>query len=78
MSMPLPKLAFAFAAFVAAMPVTASFAAPPNSPNAVNNTMVDQSTIQQPSMGIYDDADQFRDLKGFPQSGWQYLSLPPN
>jgi hypothetical protein len=76
MSTTMPKLAFVFAAFFAA-PITASFA-DVTSPNAIDNAMVDQGAAPQPSTGTYDNADQYRDSKGFPQPGWQYLSLPPS
>jgi hypothetical protein len=32
----------------------------------------------QPSTGIYDGADKFRDATGHPLSGWQNVTFSPN
>jgi hypothetical protein len=33
---------------------------------------------QQSISGVYDNCDQYRDAKGFPQPGWRYLVFPPH
>lgn len=76
-----PRAAFGCAAFLAlngAAPIGASFADTMTTPNAINNAMVDKSMTPEGSISIYDNYDQYRDTKGFPQAGWQYLWLPPS
>jgi hypothetical protein len=68
------RIAFVFAAMTAATvaaPITASFAAMPMS-------SADETMASHRSTGVYDANDQYRTAQGFPQSGWQYLSLPPS
>jgi hypothetical protein len=75
------RIAFVFAAFTviaAAAPMSAALADGAMSPNAITNSTSDMSGTVVPSTGIYDAADQYRDAKGFPQGGWQYLSFPPS
>jgi hypothetical protein len=81
MNTTLSRLVFAFAAVVAVTavaPMTASFADSMTSPNAVNNAMIDEGMTHASSTGVYDGGDQYRNAEGFPQPGWQYLSLPPS
>jgi hypothetical protein len=79
--MPLSRLAIAFAALVAttsAAPLSVSFAETPiPSPNTINNATVEPVVAPHGSTGIYDTEDQYRDAKGFPQPGWEYLTRPP-
>lgn len=68
------RIAFVFAALTAATvaaPITASFA-------ATSTNSADLTTASRRSTSAYDAADQYRTAQGFPQSGWQYLSLPPS
>lgn len=81
MTMPSSRIAFGFAALAAATviaPITASFADSMTSPNAINNSTVDRDMAQQSISGVYDNCDQYRDAKGFPQPGWRYLVFPPH
>ena len=69
---------FALATFVAAgAPLAPALAASAVSPNMIDNATVDVGTGRAPVTGIYDDYDQYRDAKGFPLPGWDYLFLPP-
>ncbi|HEV8016336.1 MAG TPA: hypothetical protein VGP48_12435 [Stellaceae bacterium] len=77
------KLPLLFATILAASiaaPFAASFADPvaPPLPNPVNNATVDRTMGADPSTGIYDTYDKYRDPQGYPQPGWQYLTLPPS
>jgi hypothetical protein len=88
------KTAFVFSALLglaATMPLASSFAA---SPNAINNQTAQlipaaQSELgRQPvvaqarqiwtSGGVYDQADRYRDQKGFPLPGQAQLYIPLN
>jgi hypothetical protein len=82
MHMPLSRVAVAFAALVAAAsaaPLTASVAETPiPSPNTINNATVEPAITPHVSAGIYDIEDQYKDSKGFPLPGWEYLARPPS
>jgi hypothetical protein len=72
--------ALAFAALVviaAATPLTASVADPAiSAPNVINNATIDPASIP-PLTGVYDFEDQYKDSRGFPQPGWEFLTRPP-
>jgi hypothetical protein len=60
---------------VAALPLSVSLAdAAPSAPNTINNATIDPAT----GTGIYDIEDQYRDSKGFPLPGWEFLTRPPS
>ena len=63
-----------------AAPLAVSLADPvaPPMPNPINNATVDGTMGVEPSTGVYDTYDKYRDEKGYPQPGWEYLTLPPN
>lgn len=57
-----------------ALPLSASFADPAiAAPNTINNATIDPA----PPAGIYDLEDLYRDSKGFPMAGWEFLTRPP-
>ena len=70
--------AFALATFVAASaPLAPALAASAMSPNMIDNVTADVGMGRAPVTGVYDDYDQYRDAKGFPMPGWDYLFFPP-
>jgi hypothetical protein len=87
------KTAFVFSALLGlavTLPLASSFAA---SPNAINNQTAQlvwpaQNELGQPvvaqtgqvwtSGGVYDQADRYRDQKGFPLPGQAQLYIPLN
>ncbi|HEY1505086.1 MAG TPA: hypothetical protein VGF92_12345 [Stellaceae bacterium] len=78
MSKPYATYAFALASFVAAsMGVSAApaFAA---SPNMVDNATAGAGTGSAPVARTYDGYEQYRDAKGFPLPGWDFLFFPPS
>ena len=66
------------ASIAAPLAVALADPAAPPMPNPINNATVDRTMGGDASTGVYDTYDKFRDEKGFPQPGWQYLTLPPN
>lgn len=75
------RISFVFAAFASASvvaPLTPSFAL--TSVASSNEPIIQQAMVPVAfsSTGIYDGNDQYRDGRGFPRSGWDYLSLPPS
>ncbi len=73
--------AFALASFVAVgigAPLAPAFAASATSPNLIDNATAGVDMGRVPTTGIYDGYDNYRDAKGFPLPGWDYLFFPPS
>ena len=72
------RYAFAVAGFVAASnvaPLVTVAAAATTSPNMIDNATADVRVAHAPVTGIYDANDKYRDARGFPLAGWEYLFI---
>lgn len=68
-------VALAFVAASVGAPLMPALAASATSPNMIDNTTTDVGMARASATGVY-SYDQYRDAKGFPLPGWEYLFFP--
>jgi hypothetical protein len=72
------RYAFALAGLLAASaPLVPAMAASTTSPKMTDYVTADAVTGRAPVTGVYDGYDQYRDERGFPLPGWDYLFFSP-